>query len=73
MNVVLRVAVAKINRVLHRVLKVLRTAQGRRDKRRYIQGRFLISGKDSVLSSLSKRIGAMKSISKVANFKTGER
>ena len=33
-------------------------------------GNFLLAGKDSVLSSLSKRIGALKSISKVANFKT---
>ena len=31
---------------------------------------FLISGKDSVINSLGKRIGALKSISKVANFKT---
>ena len=31
---------------------------------------FLISGKDSVINSLGKRIGALKSIAKVANFKT---
>ena len=35
-------------------------------------GNFLISGKDSVISSLGKRIGALKSIAKVANFKTGQ-
>ena len=33
-------------------------------------GNFLLAGKDSVLGSLSKRIGALKCISKVANFKT---
>ena len=31
---------------------------------------FLISGKDSVINSLTKRIGALKSIAKVSNFKT---
>ena len=33
-------------------------------------GTFLMTGKSSVLSSLSKRIGALKSIAKVSNFKT---
>ena len=33
-------------------------------------GTFLMTGKNSVLSSLSKRIGALKSIAKVSNFKT---
>ena len=33
-------------------------------------GNFLISGKDSVISSLNKRIGALKSIAQVSNFKT---
>ena len=33
-------------------------------------GTFLMTGKNSVLSSLSKRVGALKSIAKVSNFKT---
>ena len=33
-------------------------------------GTFLMTGNNSVLSSLSKRIGALKSIAKVSNFKT---
>ena len=33
-------------------------------------GSFLMTGKDSVICSLSKRIGALKKIAKVSNFKT---
>ena len=33
-------------------------------------GTFLMNGKESVMSSLSNRIGALKSIGKVSNFKT---